>query len=539
MMKVNNISLGIFFTALFVVIFLMNVWTPETLQDDIIYKFVRLSGDRVDASLMINNLKEVFVSQYNHYLWHSGRLMPHLLLQIFDGLIGKSLFNVFNAAVFCLLIYYVNKLAGNVVDLLGCSLSFALVFLLSPLFKETSLWFTGSFNYLWAIVAGLFYFAVFLNLEEKKVSLKYWLLGIGAIFLGWTNEGIVIPISVSLGIYFLLHFKRVIHSAAFPWILGFGFGTALTVFSPATLNNAHETVAGGGLTGRIFTVAVTLSQLRIFWIWVAGVIISSFANLQKTKRYFHKYTLICNATVCSLLVFFLADCHYPRVRYGMEVFSLIALLALIREYKFRRASYAVVALSIIASFGFSIPVLSECYKNYQINQQILTQLKTPGKTLILLPQDNIPDCYNNYVLRHATFCKRDVWYFAADKQMLEGALYGKKYVQYLPEELYDDITRHPEKYRVPATTDSCGLYAYETSKAENFNIQYILRPIQSSEVPFYFRPFYHHIERYFSLVDTPRNQTFVSIHGKCYLVMTAPILKEKRSRVEKVHISRR
>ena len=538
MRRISSFSLVIFFAVLYFVILLMNIWTPETLQDDIIYKYIILNGDKVDTSLMINNLKDVFVSQYYHYIWHNGRLMPHLLLQIFDGLIGKSLFNVFNATVFCLLIYYVNKLAGNVVDLLGCSLSFALVFLLSPLFKETSLWFTGSFNYLWAIVAGLFYFAVFINLEEKKVSLKYWLLGIGAIFLGWTNEGIVIPISVSLGIYFLLHFKRILHSAALPWILGFWIGTILTVFSPSTLNKAHETVAGGGLTGRIITVAVTLSQLRIFWIWVTGIIISSFASLQKTKTYFRKYTLICNATVFSLLVFFLADCHYPRVRYGMEVFSLIAVLALLREYQWRRIKTLVTVVSLIISFGVSLPVLGQCRKNYLNYQDCLSQLKSPSQKLIILPHDDIPDCYNNYVLRHAVFCKRDVWYFAADKQNLEGALYKKDYVQYLPEELYHDIQKHPSKYLSPSTIDHCGLYACEVSRMGNYRVEYKLRPTQSSEVPFYLLPFYHHIERYSSNVDTPRNQAFVFVGKRLYLVMTAPILKEKRSRVEKVLISK-
>lgn len=538
MRKLNNCSLSMFFTALFVVILLMNIWTPETLQDDIIYKFIRLNGDKEDTSLMIHDLKDVFISQYYHYICHSGRLMPHLLLQIFDGLIGKGIFNILNSIIFCLLIYYVNKLAGSCVDLLGCSLSFALIFLLSPLFKETSLWFTGSFNYLWAVVAGLFYLVVFQRLERKDLSLKHWLLGIASILLGWTNEGIVIPISLALGIYSLIHIKRIAHSAVQPWILGFWVGTALTVFSPATLINATETGTSESLIGHFMTVAVTLTQLRIFWIWIIGIIISLIVNIQKNKDYFHKYALICCATVFSLLVFFLADCHYPRVRYAMEIFSVIALLALLREYQWRRIKTLVTVVSLIISFGVSLPVLGQCRKNYLNYQDCLSQLKSPSQKLIILPHDDIPDCYNNYVLRHAVFCKRDVWYFAADKQNLEGALYKKDYVQYLPEELYHDIQKHPSKYLSPSTIDHCGLYACEVSRMGNYRVEYKLRPTQSSEVPFYLLPFYHHIERYSSNVDTPRNQAFVFVGKRLYLVMTAPILKEKRSRVEKVLISK-
>ena len=93
----------IFLFIVYIVLYFMNLYTPESLQDDYVYKFVREANDAIDYQYPISDLNDVLISQYNHYLYHSGRFVPHFFLQIFDGILGKGVFNVINALLFCLL----------------------------------------------------------------------------------------------------------------------------------------------------------------------------------------------------------------------------------------------------------------------------------------------------------------------------------------------------------------------------------------------------------------------------------------------------
>ena len=159
-------------------------------------------------------------------------------------------------------------------------LTYALVFFLIPSFKETSLWFTGSFNYLWAMVFSLLFLFLIKKYWNKPIKWTHWTLGVFCLFLGWTNEAVVIPIGMVMGWYALINIKRIYQRAICPLILFYMIGVSLTVFSPAVIGNVAK--AGDessiSLHNRLVTVGVTLIQLRVFWLFVLSLICLRYKN---------------------------------------------------------------------------------------------------------------------------------------------------------------------------------------------------------------------------------------------------------------------
>ena len=54
----------------------------------------------------IRSIGDIFISQWHHYFeFTNGRFIAHFFVQLFDGILGKGAFNVFNAVFFALFIY--------------------------------------------------------------------------------------------------------------------------------------------------------------------------------------------------------------------------------------------------------------------------------------------------------------------------------------------------------------------------------------------------------------------------------------------------
>ena len=106
-MKKNNLIIFALFSIVGILFFLLNYFTP-LLHDDLAYLYQ--FGPKAEVrptNLPVQNLADVFRSQYYHYLDVNGRFTSHFLLQLLL-LFGKNIFNIFNVLVFLGLIYFVN-----------------------------------------------------------------------------------------------------------------------------------------------------------------------------------------------------------------------------------------------------------------------------------------------------------------------------------------------------------------------------------------------------------------------------------------------
>ena len=100
--KKYRISSVFLWVLLFAAILTMNMLTPLSYGDDYAYAFTMTEPNHLfNMDRPIRNLWDILLSQWNHWQSFNGRFTPHFLLQLFVGILGKDVFNVFNAFVFC------------------------------------------------------------------------------------------------------------------------------------------------------------------------------------------------------------------------------------------------------------------------------------------------------------------------------------------------------------------------------------------------------------------------------------------------------
>lgn len=216
----------------FAILLVFNILTPLMSCDDFRYRLI------YPTDQPLRTLGDVFVSQYHHYLLHNGRTIAHLLVQTFL-LMGKGIFDLFNAAAFCLLVWAAAKLAlgRQPMHWPALILSLGLLVHFNPAFGMTNLWLSGSFNYLWVMLCGAMLLLPYrLELDAPCPSgalatVGMFLLGLAS---GWGNENL--SASVFLGTVCFLILHKVFCNGIRPWAwagsLGCLLGLALLVLSP-------------------------------------------------------------------------------------------------------------------------------------------------------------------------------------------------------------------------------------------------------------------------------------------------------------------
>lgn len=528
-------KLYLFFSILFIFLFVLNYFTLESVQDDYVYKFAWTAGGE-NSSHIIQNLGDVLSSQYYHYQYQNGRLVPHLLLQLFDGVLGKGFFNVISSIVFCLLVYLICLLANYRQSLCLVLLTTFLVTLGNPIFKETVLWFAGSFNYLWSFVFVLVFLLIVRRIWSESIHNRIVYYSPLMVLLGWVNEGATIPVCLALGFLMLIDIRRVIKCAVLPYALFFFLGVALTVFAPSTFNRLDE--FGGSsvsIVSRCLSVIAAFREVRVFWIFLFLAIFVFFKNRDVFYRFEKNHRLIILCVFFSFFVFFISNRHYARVLFPIEMFSVIAIVALASAYNVERQKW----ISTIFSFFlviFVIPLFYYSYLNYNNSKYALSQLKDPNRNIVLTKTDRTPRFYYNYVMKHVDYGEKDVWYWACEEVDHVAPYFGKEKLEYYPEDLYLDMKNHPEHYSDFHTIEGSKLFAKRINNDDSINQVIIhLRPTESKDIPLLY-PLMSKLTKYSSLKEEPRFYKKTTIGGNTFLIVTPPMLPEQRKRMVSIEI---
>lgn len=535
-MKNKKTTIYIIFAFLFVVLLCLNFFTVETVQDDYLYKFAWVDNASSQTPYTINTIGDVISSQYYHYLYQNGRVVPHFILQVFDGVLGKGLFNVLNSFGFCLLIWMINKIGKREIRVPLLLLSIGLVFFLAPLFKETVLWFAGSVNYLWSFVFALLFVLICKYVWNKTINDRVVVWSPLAIFLGWVNEGATIPVCLSLGFLMLVGLKKSIKSAVLPYAVFFVIGVGLTVFAPSTFNRMDELGQERiSLVDRCLSVFAALREVKIFWIYVVLLLWSFIYSRTAFVKYEKEQRLLILCVISSFVVFFISTRHYARVLFPIEMFSAAGIISLLYQFKQimyeREISYIMGLLLAV----FLIPLLYYSYLNKKNSDYALAQLKDPSKNVVLTKPDQTPRLYYNYVMKHVDYGEKDIWYWACEKVDMVAEYYDKPSLEYFPEPLYLDILNYPENYKTVHTIEGCKLYALQIPDGKEVNqVIFHLYPTNPTDVPIYLRPLINRLDKYSSLTDYARSFRTKNVGNHNYLVFTPPLIPEKRMRLKSV-----
>ena len=204
------------------------------LGDDVFFTFSIADGSK------ITRLDQVIPSQIAHYRIMNGRIPAHFLCQLYLPFLGKGAFAISNALVYVALLLMMARLGDIKYDDWRKMAVLACLILLGFRTKFTPTCQIG-FPWMFALVAGfLLVFKRFSNDNAKHLKAGHLVWAIPfSIIAGWSQEALVIGVSVALADYVLRQFKGVTIPQ---WTLLFSFaiGAALLCLSPASIGRAVE-----------------------------------------------------------------------------------------------------------------------------------------------------------------------------------------------------------------------------------------------------------------------------------------------------------
>lgn len=496
---------------------ILNILTPEYL-DDYLYKYAFVNG-KANTNYPIQTINDIIYSQINHYQASNGRVLIHTFVQLFTGILGKGVFNLVNALVFTCFIALSVKYSTKSYNKSLILISTFFILLCFPAFYDTCLWMTGSMNYIWTGLFTIIFLYIFKNLQKKEITSSSYLLVLGSIPLGWTHEGTVFPLALSLIVYCYLNREQITTSAAFPFAIGFIIGAFLCTFSPGTMYRA----SGSGLTllgivNKILSGFVLLSKLKLIYIAIAGLIWMAYKEGKQKILYFLKDNLlICGGIFFSMGIVFLSGFHSSRTAFGTELFSFLLIIKMLANYNCKKNIYTIISMILCLLYGGIVYCSVLNYKEYQ---RILQQIKEPS-TCIITTKDSHYGIIENWI-RTPLVSSNSEYFFAYSPSSWENqyiaTTYHKDSLIFLPEEFIENISS--DKFDTFSTTPTLPFYAKRLSDYQKISkVVYQLQETDFASLPFYIRPFAHKLGRY-TLTEVETDKfTVINIKGTPYLLI--------------------
>lgn len=260
--KKEDILTLVSFLAMFSIIFVMS-YNMTYAPDEFNYSHITWTTTR------ISSFSDILVSQKILYLNWTGRILAHFFIQLFLY-VNHIFYPICNALVFCIFVYSILKLSDTKVNYITVGGCFAVTWLFLPVFGETTIWLSGSLNYLWTVALLFCMFMVYKNIDKIK---SYTLIVVVSFLAGFTHENTAFLGSSFLFYSFLL--KRDNLSKRLTSIISFFCGVGALLLAPGTLNRAGSEHAS-------FAINVFA---RIFILFVIYTIIFVMINSKKIQNY--------------------------------------------------------------------------------------------------------------------------------------------------------------------------------------------------------------------------------------------------------------
>lgn len=188
----------------FLLIFVLNQLFPLYADD---WEYTYIYGTE---NIKIENIADIFISQYNHYMHWGGRSVVHFIAQ-FILMFHFDFICIINSLAYVVFIYAIYRIAnqGNKLSPLLFLLFTFFLWLFQPAFFAAVIWKTGSANYLWGtliIVIFIYPYYSLYRTRRAKNNISYtFLMFFGGIIAGWTNENmgvaLIFYIIVSIGLF--------------------------------------------------------------------------------------------------------------------------------------------------------------------------------------------------------------------------------------------------------------------------------------------------------------------------------------------------
>lgn len=389
---------------LFLLFFIFNYLTPMAFGDDYVYSFVweghTMYEPMSEQVMRVSSFRDLFISQWSHYLTGNGRAVSHTIAQFFLWM-GKDIFNVFNALISVLLImeiYWISH-KGRITFSFNLSTLCFIAFVLwafTPGFSPVFFWLCGACNYLWTTVFLLGFLLPYIRkyyFFETKLAESKWfsfLMLFFGIVAGWSNENSICWIILVLSVFiFYNKGRRELESWMFAGLFGLIIGYALLMLAPgnvvrlhAEINTAKGWINAELIKGKFMMLyMVVFFQFLLWYFCLRSIFIlqNKIGSNDNLKAELLLVKIMCILSVCMSAIMLFSPNFPPRSSFPGTVQLVIATCLLLRiqeEYeieiikiKARRflcfVSVAYTVMSVSATlYGF-------CNYHFQMNNLLV------------------------------------------------------------------------------------------------------------------------------------------------------------------------
>ena len=512
-----------------------------TLSDDMVYRFM-WNKNEADAVQLINNINDLLYSQWNHYFSINGRAIVHLLVQFFLVFIPPVVLQIINAFIFVVLLYLIaNYISKDIKEQLFIScISFFLFFVVFQGFRTAILWGLGAFNYSWVLVATMMLLLFFQRIENKKANKKYLLLSPLSFIVGWSHEGLAIPLSCSFIFYFYINRKVLFRKAIFPYMLFFIIGSIVIMLSPGIWNRSMD---GISIQNRVISGIINLCfNVRIFWLLLLTLLITWRKNKPLLKQHFMSCKYGYVTLLVSLGIILVCGTNLERVAFFSDYVAMLLLLSLLIKvisWKWMKRSMAVCGIIVLL---FYIPAYAVRKENSDNWNYLEKQMKTPNQELISvrypIKGNNLLMDYfrEHYIIPSVEFGFYCI-YMAFDSNDINmrcvARMYDKPRLTFLPEDIIDKVNSDSMAYQDYELDEHQSLFVWKLPEDKKVNkLTFILGYEDISKLSFLQRIVAYKEDTY-ELDDF--HFEVVNISGNSYLIFTRPTTNIYR-RINKIEL---
>jgi hypothetical protein len=516
----NKYRIYLVYFILFVLIWLLTYYTPIDIGDDIAYMFV--FGENGHP---IHSVIDCFVSQYNHYFVQHGRVPVMFLVQLFDAVLGKELYNICNGIVFCITLFLLIKYTFHKQSVFPIILAVFLIFFFIPAFGDTHLWLTGSIDYMWASTFILLFLFLFRRYSKETPSLHLLWICPFSLIVGMCHEAFSLSLSFGLFVYLYIERKHLFNTAALPITIAFIIGTLLLSFAPGTQRRLQ---LGSGIDMMYFLKRIVAGiyslffTLRIFWFFIILFIYACRKNRIDAKQFLMQHILVFSAMIVSPAILFVDARYGGRINYATEVLALIMLLHLINRLepiKYKKFFSFTCALILLLSY---IPVASVARENFNNYRNVKKQLEEKTQ-LVKVPQLRKVNSFESRYLHGIVGFGEQSYFFALNPDDLTihntSIIYDIPGLIFIPENIYsyfeDSLSNNSLKTFI--TKEGWPYMIKEVPNQVSIKgAKLILRETNYADLPFYIRLIAHKLDRYNTL-DLSVRSAVVEMLGRRFL----------------------
>lgn len=457
--------------------------------DDFGYRFI-FQKDLPSSDTEVKTFNDLIVSQTDHILYENGRTPIHTIAQALLMVGGKWLFNIFNPFFFIAFILLIVRYSTGKIEFHSSVLT---VFLISaiPQFNQFFLWMIGCLNYLWSSVFVLIFLLLLEKRKENEISKRSWGVLLFAFFVGWTHEGITIPIALGFILAALPKWRKILKTEYAGMLLCFLVGAIIclsfTIYKAFIDDNGSDVITV--LKKKFETGNNIMDDLHLLYALIVCCLIVLFLDKKAIFNFFRE-----NVQWLLVLLFGIGIVYatgLPRIRcaYIVELTSMILLVRLYTMCRptkvFKRILSTAMIIVLIILYSF---VGYWTMKNYALSQDLCKQMEE-GNTTVITEYLQMPPLIHNYT---AGFSSSLSDITSLDPDAMENKFiahfYHLPYVVFFPMKLLEDMAYTPEIF--DEFTD-CGYLPYyvkrKTDKETIKQVLYELRPAKDSEKPWWVR----------------------------------------------------